>query len=87
MSAGVCAQCPEKTPASPWPPVSTYFPLQWTRLEIALWGKKTVRGKYVYLYGYAVCDIMVYLWVYLDRVQKLDSAAVVNSWKQSCLTL
>lgn len=39
-----CVQCPEKTPASPWPRVSTSFPPRWTQQESGSQGKTAVRG-------------------------------------------
>lgn len=41
---GPRVQCPERTPASPWPPASTSSPPPWTRQETASQGKTPVTG-------------------------------------------
>lgn len=44
-----CVQCPGKTPASPWPRVSTFSPPRWTPQETASQGKAAVRGTHVHI--------------------------------------
>lgn len=42
-------QCLGKTPASPWPRVSTFSPPRWTPQETASQGKPAVRGTHVHM--------------------------------------
>lgn len=49
-----CVQCPEKTPASPWPRVSTFSRPHWTQQETASQAKTAIRGKDEHMNEYIV---------------------------------
>lgn len=83
-----CVQCPEKTPASPWPRVSTFSHPRWTQQETASQAKTAVRGTHEHMN-----EDVVIMWYRPQSRLKLEtwldgntnSLGMVWSWRNRIL--